>query len=95
MSALNDDDIHAALSDMPEWEFDGRHLTRTYQFPSFRAAITFIDGVADEAERADHHPDIENTYDRVTLRLRTHSADAVTDKDLALARAADAVERMV
>jgi 4a-hydroxytetrahydrobiopterin dehydratase len=93
MDKLTADDIRAALSDLPEWEYDGQRLSRTYRFASFRDAITFINGVAAAAEAADHHPDIENTYDRVTLHLRTHSADAVTTKDLELARAADAVAR--
>lgn len=73
------------------WEHDakGKAITRTYQLPSFAAAIRFVGYVAQLAEEADHHPDIDIRYDKVTLTLSTHSAGGVTDKDFALARQID------
>ena len=55
----------------------------------FPAAVRFVDFVAELAEVADHHPDIDIRYNRVRLTLSTHSAGGVTEKDFALARAID------
>ena len=64
-------------------------IAREYQFPTFPAAVRFVDFVAELAEAADHHPDIDVRYNRVRLTLSTHSAGGVTEKDFALARAID------
>ena len=73
------------------WEYDrsSRSIRRTYTFPSFPAAVRFVDLVAELAEDAQHHPDIDVRYNRVTLSLSTHDAGGVTDKDFALASAID------
>ena len=71
-----------------EWAVVDGALERTFTFESFPAAIAFVNRVANEAEAANHHPDIEIRYRQVTLRLRTHSRDAITDLDVALARRA-------
>lgn len=86
MSALNDDQIRQALRDLEGWEYDGQALTKTYRFSSFLDAVAFIDRLAPRAEEADHHPELTNVYNRVDVRLRTHDADAVTQKDVDLAR---------
>jgi 4a-hydroxytetrahydrobiopterin dehydratase len=70
-----------------DWqEVDGA-LERTFELPSFAEAIAFVNRVAELAERENHHPDILVSYRRVTLRWRTHSADAITERDRALAAA--------
>ena len=75
-----------ALSCMTDWqEIDGK-LTRTLEFPSFAAAMVFVNKVAEAAETADHHPDIHIHYKTVTLELWTHSAKSITDKDRKLAQ---------
>lgn len=68
------------------WETNDEtsEISRTYAFPSFPAAIRFVDYVAELAESMDHHPDIDVRYDKVTLTLSTHDAGGVTDKDFAL-----------
>ena len=63
---------------------DGKALTRTYELPSFRAAVAFVAYVAELAEAADHHPDIDIRYSKVTLTLTTHDEDDVTEKDFQL-----------
>jgi 4a-hydroxytetrahydrobiopterin dehydratase len=75
----------------PHWECveDGKALPRTYKFPNFRAAIAFVNFVAELAEAADHHPDIDVRYSKVRLTLSTHSAGGVTEKDFALLREID------
>jgi 4a-hydroxytetrahydrobiopterin dehydratase len=60
-------------------------LERTFELPSFREAIAFVNRVADLAEEADHHPDIAISYRKVTLRWTTHSAGGITERDSELA----------
>ena len=73
----------------PDWHLDGETITRTYQFGTFAAAIGFVTGVAMAAEVADHHPDIDIRWNKVTLTLSTHSEKALTTKDIDLAAKAD------
>jgi 4a-hydroxytetrahydrobiopterin dehydratase len=68
-----------------DWsEVDGA-LEREFRFGDFRAAIDFVNRVAELAEREDHHPDLAISYNRVTLRWWTHSAGGITDRDRELA----------
>lgn len=86
MSSLDDDQIARALADLPEWEFDGEAITKTYAWASFGDAIEFVNDVAEIAEDLNHHPDLEIYFDEVVVSLRTHSADAVTERDVEVAR---------
>lgn len=88
---LSQQEIEAALGALDGWSYDGEALHKSYSFGSFMNAIAFVNRVAAKAERSDHHPEIRNVYTTVDLRLWTHSAGGVTDKDLELARACDAV----
>ena len=90
MATLTDDEIRDALDDLPGWSLEGNAIVKEYKLPSFRAAIAFIDRIADRAEAADHHPELTNVYDKVRVALSTHSAGGVTDKDLDLARDVEA-----
>ena len=75
-----------------EWSRVNGALERTFEFADFAEAFAFMTRVAMLAERHDHHPDWSNSWNRVTIRLTTHSAGGtVTDKDEALARAIDGV----
>lgn len=68
------------------WVEANNTLTRAYIFPTFTAAMTFVNQVADIAQELQHHPHIEIDYTKVTLTLSTHdTGDIVTDKDRALA----------
>jgi 4a-hydroxytetrahydrobiopterin dehydratase len=66
-------------------------LVKNYKFPSFMDAVAFINRLAEKAEAADHHPDLENHYNRVRVALHTWSENAVTQKDVALARDIESV----
>ena len=83
---LSDIEIQRGLGTLPGWARRGDALTKTYTLPSFPAAITLVQRVADAAERADHHPDIDIRYTKVSFTLSTHSAGGVTKKDLDLAK---------
>ena len=90
MTALLDEEIRRALEGLPGWRHDRGEIYKWYRFGSFREAIGFIVRIADAAEAANHHPDLENHYDRVRVALHTWSENAVTDKDVALAGAIEA-----
>jgi 4a-hydroxytetrahydrobiopterin dehydratase len=71
------------------WNETGGALERTFELPSFAEAVTFVNRVAELAEQEGHHPDIEISYKKVTLRWTTHSAGGITDRDYELARRSD------
>ena len=83
---LTDPEIAAALGRLEGWERDGAAIRCTVTCADFRAAISLIDRVADAADEADHHPDIDlRRYRRVTFVLTTHAAGAITARDVDLA----------
>jgi 4a-hydroxytetrahydrobiopterin dehydratase len=87
---LTDDEIAAGLAALDGWERDGDWIRRTVTCANFREAVALIDAVADAAEAADHHPDVElRRYRRVTFHLTTHAANAITERDLGLAAEID------
>jgi 4a-hydroxytetrahydrobiopterin dehydratase len=71
-------------------EHDGA-LVREFELPSFSVAISFVDRLAELAEREDHHPDIDIRYRRVTVRWTTHSAGGITEKDREMAERTSAL----
>lgn len=92
MTRLSDDEVRAALADgLPGWDLEDGAITKEFTFPGFRAAIGFIDRVADEAHASRHHPDLRNRYNRVSVALSTHDEGGVTEKDIMLARAIESV----
>lgn len=87
-AALSPEQIQTALAGMAGWELDGSKLLKAYRFKDFKGALAFINQVGVVAEQHDHHPEIHNVWNRVTLRLCTHDAgDRITQKDLTLAHA--------
>ena len=82
---LDDDEITAALGDLPGWEREDDALVRTAALPSFPAAIAVVDRVAAIAEERDHHPDIDIRWNTLTFRCSTHSAGGITRMDVELA----------
>lgn len=91
MKILSEDEVRNRLSGLPGWTLEGEAIGRTYTFDSFPAAIAFVDRVAELAESANHHPDIDIRYDRVKLALSTHSEGGITARDTDLAARIDGV----
>jgi 4a-hydroxytetrahydrobiopterin dehydratase len=89
MDTLDKDQIEAALGELDEWRCEDDALIRTFRFADFVHAVGFVEHLADVAEERQHHPDIDIRYNKVTLRVSTHSAGGVTSRDVDLARAAD------
>ena len=86
---MSESEAQAALSELPDWEIRDGRLRRQFTFRTFLRAIAFVNSVAYLAESAGHHPDITINYNKVTLRLITHSEGALTDRDFSLAREID------
>ena len=78
--------IILALAALPQWQRTGDFIARTFIFKDFPAAMKFVNDVAELAEQAQHHPDIDVRWNKVTLALTTHDAGGLTEKDFALAR---------
>jgi 4a-hydroxytetrahydrobiopterin dehydratase len=89
MEKLTSAQIKTALPSVPDWKKTGAAITRTYQFKDFPAAIKFVNAVAKPAEKANHHPDIDIRWNKVTLTLSTHDAGGLTQKDFSLAKQFD------
>jgi len=85
LAKLSDEAIARGLKDVPGWERNGDEIVRTVRFPEFMDGIRFIGRVADMAEAADHHPDIDIRYRNVRFALSTHDEGGLTEKDLQLA----------
>ena len=81
--------IKSALAKIPDWKKEDALISRLFQFEDFPAAMKFVNAVAELAEQAWHHPDIDIRWNKVTLALTTHDAGGLTQKDFDLARQFD------
>jgi 4a-hydroxytetrahydrobiopterin dehydratase len=86
---LTDAEIELALVALPGWNHVGDGIERSYKFADFTHAFAFMTRVALLAEKADHHPEWFNVYNRVDVRLTTHDAGGLSQRDIDLARAID------
>jgi len=86
---LSRSDAEQRIKGLSGWMLYGDEIRKLYTFKDFLAAIAFVNRLAPEAEAADHHPDIEISYKRVTLTYSTHSEGGLTDKDFTGAATAD------
>jgi 4a-hydroxytetrahydrobiopterin dehydratase len=86
---VNDAEIRSNLDSFPGWQLRDNALYRELRFGDFVEAFGFMTAVALCAERSNHHPEWSNVYNRVTIRLTTHDADGVSDRDFALATEID------
>jgi len=82
-----------ALAELPGWKLsrEGKAIARTFTFADFSEAFAFMTRVALLAEKADHHPEWFNVYNRVEITLTTHDADGISQRDVTMAKAADAL----
>ena len=93
MTVLGQSERDAALAGLEGWRFDeGRNgIAKSFTFADFGETFGFMTRVALEAEKADHHPEWSNVWNKVDVLLSTHSAGGVTAKDIALARKIEAI----
>lgn len=93
MARLSDGEREAAIAALAGWSYDADRggIAKRFVFADFGAAFAFMTRVALEAEKADHHPDWSNVWNRVDILLNTHSEGGVTEKDVALAGRIDEI----
>jgi 4a-hydroxytetrahydrobiopterin dehydratase len=85
MALLDDAAIEQGLQRLPGWERRDQEIVKTFKHRNFVEAVAFVNQVAEIAEAAKHHPDIDIRWSRVSLKLSTHSAGGLTEKDLDVA----------
>jgi 4a-hydroxytetrahydrobiopterin dehydratase len=84
--------ISSQLESLPDWEnLSGSAIARTFQFKNYYQTMAFVNAVAYIAHRQDHHPDLQVGYNKCRVEYSTHSAGGLTEKDIAGARAVDAL----
>ena len=88
---LTESEIAARLAEVPKWTRIGNAITRAWEFEDFAEALAFINKVGALAEAMNHHPDIVNSWNKVTLTLTTHDRGGLTDLDFELAKKIDAL----
>jgi 4a-hydroxytetrahydrobiopterin dehydratase len=86
---LTDEEITAALTNLPDWRGSEGALVRAVELADFSTAIRVVNRVAELAESVDHHPDIDIRWRTLTFHLSTHSNGGVTEKDVSLAQQID------
>ena len=82
---LSDADVDRRLTGLSGWSRKGDAITRLFTFKGFPDAVAFITRLAFDAEAADHHPDLQVSYRKVTVTWSTHDEGGITEKDVALA----------
>lgn len=87
MAVLTDAEIQQALTTLSGWQRNGGAIQRVFRFPDFKAAMQFVNKVAEKAEQANHHPDIDIRYNTITMALVSHDAGGVTQRDVRMAEA--------
>jgi len=85
MSVLTDNEVQQALTSLSGWQKKGEAIQRVFRFPDFKAAMQFVNKVADAAEKANHHPDIDIRYNTITMALVSHDSGGVTQRDVRMA----------
>jgi 4a-hydroxytetrahydrobiopterin dehydratase len=91
MQKLSKDEIDVHMDQVKNWKLKDEVIKRSWKFKDFKAAIVFINKVAELAEEHDHHPIILNVYNRVELRFFTHVVNGLTEKDFKIAEEIDSI----
>ena len=91
MPALNTRQIKIRLKALPGWSKRAQTICRTFKFEGLLMSIAFVRRIAKQAQKINHHPDIDIRFDQVTLMLATHDEGGITEKDFNLARLCDVV----
>lgn len=84
-TVLTDAEIQEALQKLSGWKKNGNTIERTFEFVNFVAAMDFVSQIAEAAEAVNHHPDINISYNKVTLVLVSHDSGGVTQRDVRMA----------
>lgn len=83
---LNETEIQTQLSQLSDWTQEGKLIKCTRKFKGFPEAVEFVNKLVEPAESAGHHPDLEISYNTVVIKMTSHDAGGLTEKDFNLAR---------
>jgi 4a-hydroxytetrahydrobiopterin dehydratase len=86
MALLDDTEIEAGLAELPGWEHAGEAIAKTFERGDFVGSVSFVDSIVGPAEEMNHHPDLEISWDKVTVTISTHSEGGLTAADFELAK---------
>ena len=89
MARLSDDEIDERLAAAEGWERHGDEIRKAYEGEDFASSVAFVNRLAPAAEEMNHHPDLEISWNTVTVTLSTHSEGGLTEDDFALAKRID------
>jgi len=92
MTLYSEEKIASELKGLKDWNFENNSLVKHFELETFSKAMGFMVQVGLAAEKQNHHPELLNVYDKVTIRLSTHDSNGVTKKDFDLAFAIDQVK---
>jgi 4a-hydroxytetrahydrobiopterin dehydratase len=89
MKKYNREEVAPMLLNLNDWQFNSEGIEKKFQFRNFIEALGFMVKVGVVSEKMNHHPELFNVYNKVNIRLTTHDASGVTDKDIKLASEID------
>jgi 4a-hydroxytetrahydrobiopterin dehydratase len=88
---LSDDEIEARLGELEGWQREGDVITKTFERGGFVGSVEFVKSLVEPAEGMNHHPDLELSWDKVTVSITNHAAGGLTPADFELAGKIDAL----
>ncbi len=91
MALLSDSEIEAKLGEVDGWERSGAAIAKTFERDDFVGSVRFVESLVEPAEGMNHHPDVEISWDKVTVTISTHSEGGLTANDFELAKKIDAL----
>jgi 4a-hydroxytetrahydrobiopterin dehydratase len=86
---IPEEELEQWMKRIPEWDLEDDCICRSFEFDSYMEGIDFVNGIAELAEEADHHPDLEVSYGMVDVTLTTHDLKGLTEQDFLLAQKID------
>ena len=89
MKKLTDQEIQNKMKEIPNWRLEDDAIVRNWSFNDFSEAMDFINQIARLAEDHDHHPELFNVYNKVSLKFSTHDAGGLTNRDFKIAQDID------
>jgi 4a-hydroxytetrahydrobiopterin dehydratase len=89
MKKYNKEEVAPLLLNLNDWQYNSEGIEKKFQFKNFTEALGFLLKVGVVSEKMNHHPELFNVYNKVNIRLTTHDASGVTDKDIKLASEID------
>ncbi|MCK0157648.1 4a-hydroxytetrahydrobiopterin dehydratase [Cellulophaga sp. F20128] len=85
------EEITSELKKLEGWDYVDGAIETTFEFKNFKETFCIMTRIAFECELQNHHPDWSNVYNTLTIRLNTHDADGITDKDFKMAKTIEAI----